>query len=398
MIDGPQFLSGNDAIATGVALARPAVIASYPITPQTTIVERLAEWHASGELVSEFFDVESEHSALSAVMGASALGVRAFTATSSQGLLYMAECLHYAAGGRFPIVLANANRALALPWNIYGDQRDSLSLLDCGWIQLYAEDAQEALDLTIQSFRLAEHPEVLTPVMLNVDGFSVTHTFERVSVPKQQEVDAFLPPIDVPFRMDLEQPRSLGFSAGPRHNAAFVWARHEAQRRAEGVFEQIDAEYAARFGRKWGGAVDGFYLEDAAVVLVTLGSISGLVRDVVEQLRGEGHRVGLLRLRMLRPLPERALRAALKGARTIGVLEKNISVGFEGTVASQIRAALAHTSERTTDVRSFVGGFGGRSIGARDIFGIFRALQAPAAPSESQVQWIDQGVANVRAP
>ncbi|MGC4063781.1 MAG: transketolase C-terminal domain-containing protein [Polyangiaceae bacterium] len=361
-----QFMSGNDAIATAVALARPAVIASYPITPQTTIVERLAEWHAAGRLESEFLDVESEHSALSAVMGASALGVRTFTATSSQGLLYMAECLHYAAGGRFPIVLANANRSLALPWSIYGDQRDSLSLLDCGWIQLYAEDAQEALDLTLQAFRLAEHPDVLTPVMLNVDGFSVTHTFESVAVPGQRDVDAFLPPLRLPFRMNLTSPQSLGFSAGPRHNAAFVRARHEAQLRALGVLQQVDGEYSERFGRSWGGAIDGFFLDGAERILVTLGSISGLVRDVVQRLRNEGHPVGVLRLRMLRPFPVQALRVALSGAHAVGVLEKNVSVGFEGTVASQVRSALADAPGSPV-VRSFVGGLGGRSIDVGDI-------------------------------
>src|ERR1019366_1617191 len=193
-----KFLSGNEAVAWGARLARPQVIAAYPITPQTTVIERLADWVADGSLACEFLHVESEHSALSACMGASALGARTVTATSSQGLLYMAECLSYASGGRFPIVMMNANRALALPWNIYGDQQDSLALLSSGWIQIYIEDAQEALDMTLQAFSIAEHGNVLTPVMLNLDGFVLTHTYEPVVVPTQEDVDAFLPGFNTP--------------------------------------------------------------------------------------------------------------------------------------------------------------------------------------------------------
>ena len=213
----PLFMSGNEAVAWGARLARPHVIAAYPITPQTVVIERLAEWVAEGKLDTEFLHVESEHSALSACMGASALGARTFTATSSQGLLYMAECLQYASGGRFPIVMMNANRALALPWNIYGDQQDSLAVLSSGWIQIYIEDAQEALDMTIQGFAIAEHAEVLTPVMLNLDGFVLTHTYEPVDVPAPADVDAFLPPFRTPSKMSLEAPTSMGFTAGPAH-------------------------------------------------------------------------------------------------------------------------------------------------------------------------------------
>ena len=187
------FISADDAVAHGVRLAQPNVISAYPITPQTVVVERLSEMVEDGSLKSEFMHVESEHSALSACMGASAMGARAFTATSSQGLLYMAECLHYASGGRFPIVMMNANRSLALPWSIYGDHRDSLSQLDSGWIQVYVEDAQESLDMTLQAFAIAENLDVLTPVMVNLDGFTLTHTYETVEIPSQEAVDKRLP-------------------------------------------------------------------------------------------------------------------------------------------------------------------------------------------------------------
>ena len=210
-----RFLSGDEAFAEGVRLARPQVISAYPITPQTVVVERLSEMVERGDLVAEYLHVESEHTALSAAIGAAATGARTFTATSSQGLLYMAECLTYAAGGRFPIVMMNANRATCLPWNIYGDQRDSLGLLDHGWIQVYARDAQEALDLALMAYRIAEDPRVATPVMVNLDGFALTHTYEQVHVPTQEAADAFLPSYATANRFDFEHPVNIGYSAGP---------------------------------------------------------------------------------------------------------------------------------------------------------------------------------------
>lgn len=210
-----NFLSGNEAFAEGVRLARPQVISAYPITPQTTVVEALASMVEDGSLSAEYLHVESEHTALAAAIGAAATGARTFTATSSQGLLYMAECLTYASGGRFPIVMMNANRALALPWNIYGDQRDSLSLLDHGWIQVYAESNQEALDLALMAYAVAEDPRVSLPVMVNVDGFALTHTYESVEVPTADEADAFLPPYRTANKFDFENPVNIGYSAGP---------------------------------------------------------------------------------------------------------------------------------------------------------------------------------------
>lgn len=394
MSAGIQFISGNEAVATAVALARPQVIAVYPITPQTTIVEKLAQWHADGKLSCEFLHMESEHSALSASMGASALGTRTFTATSSQGLLYMCECLHYAAGGRFPIVMVNANRSVALPWNIYGDQRDSLSMLDCGWIQLYAEDAQEALDLTLQAFRLAEDAEVLMPVMLNVDGFSLTHTYEPVDIPLESEVAQFLPALILPFRMDLDQPVSLGFSAGPRFNTGFVLKRHDALLRAQDALVKIDQEFSKVFGRERGGAVECWKCGDAEVILLTLGSVSGVCRDIVDSLRKEGLKVGLVRLRMIRPFPDESLRKALLGARTVAVLEKNISAGFEGTLCSQVRAALQPLGGASPQLHGYTGGLGGRDISATEIRKIFIEALNPdvSVVSNNQVHWVDPGV------
>jgi pyruvate ferredoxin oxidoreductase alpha subunit len=394
MKTGLQFLAGNEAVAAGAALARPQVVAVYPITPQTTIVERLADWHANGELQCEFLHVESEHSALSAAMGASALGARTFTATSSQGLLYMCECLHYAAGGRFPIVMVNANRALALPWNIYGDQRDSLSQLESGWIQLYASNAQEALDLTLQAFRLAEDPRVATPVMLNVDGFALTHTYEPVQVPEPAQAGAFLPAFKPAFRMDLDAPLSLGFSAGPRDNTAFKIAQHRGCLAAESVLDEVDAEFARHFGRSWGGALEPWHVDGAEAVVVTLGSLGGELRGVVDALRAEGLKVGSLRLRLLRPFPAEALRRALAGARAVGVLEKNVSVGFEGTVCSQVRAALHPLGAAAPGVAGFTGGLGGRDIPAAELKAVFLGLLAHGGTHDNAVGWVDPGVRN----
>ncbi|GHV12470.1 pyruvate ferredoxin oxidoreductase subunit alpha [Fibrobacterales bacterium] len=350
-----KFLSGNEAIAEAVKLAKPAVIAVYPITPQTTVVEKLADFVANGELKTEFINVESEHSALSALMGASAMGVRTFTATSSQGLLYMSECLHYAAGGRFPIVMMNANRAVALPWNIFGDQRDSLSQLESGWIQLYAENAQEAFDLTLSSFAIAENHAVALPVMLNVDGFALTHTYEPLNIISQEDADKILPPFKPFFEMNLEKPLSLGFSAGPRDNTAFKQHQINGMKAA-----------AKLINEKFGDLVDAYKLENAKYAIITLGSISGLVRDVIDELQSDGVKVGLLRLRSLRPFPEEELRSALANFKTVGVLEKNLSVGAENAVAKEIKSAL-YGLENAPQVLAFSGGLGGRDISANEI-------------------------------
>ena len=235
-----NFLSGNEAFAEGVRLARPQVISAYPITPQTTVVEALASMVEDGSLSAEYLHVESEHTALAAAIGAAATGARTFTATSSQGLLYMAECLTYASGGRFPIVMMNANRALALPWNIYGDQRDSLSLLDHGWIQVYAESNQEALDLALMAYAVAEDPRVSLPVMVNVDGFALTHTYESVEVPTADEADAFLPPYRTANKFDFENPVNIGYSAGPDFNRYYQYWHHRDMLAVGAVVEEVD--------------------------------------------------------------------------------------------------------------------------------------------------------------
>ena len=373
-----RFLSGDEALAEGVRLARPQVISAYPITPQTVVVERLSEMVEDGSLAAEYVHVESEHSALSCAIGASATGARTFTATSSQGLLYMAECLTYAAGGRFPIVMMNANRATALPWNIYGDQRDSLALLDHGWIQVYAEDNQEALDLALMAYAVAENPAVATPVMVNLDGFALTHTYETVDVPEPGEAYAFLPPYEpAGNRFDFEQPVNIGFSAGPEYNRYFKYWEHRDMLDAPAVVTRVEQRFAEVFGRQYPGMVEALSCDDADVILVTLGSAAGLVRSVVRQLRDQGVRAGMLRIRYLRPMPSALIAEALRGAKAVGVLEKDVSFGAEGTVFTNVNSALQQAAVGVPTY-DFVGGLGGDDISEAQVRGMY-AMLAQAA-------------------
>lgn len=368
-----QFLSGNEAFAYGIRLARPQVISAYPITPQTIVVEKLSEMVEDGSLKSEFIHVESEHSALSCAMGASAVGARAFTATSSQGLLYMAECLTYASGGRFPIVMMNANRSTALPWNIYGDQRDSLSQLDCGWIQAYAENAQEALDLALMSYYKAEKRDVSTPFMVNLDGFVLTHTYEVVDVPTAAQADAFLPKFETENKLDLANPRNLAFSAGPDHNTLFKYKEHIGLLNAKKAVAEAEDKFADIFGRRYTGLTESYRTEDADYILITLGSIAGLVKETVDKLRDEGRKVGLLRLRYIRPFPNEEIADAVKNAKAVAVLEKDISFGNEGTVYTNVNSAL-HKANLSVPASNYIGGIGGKNISADEIETIYDEL------------------------
>lgn len=374
-----RFLSGDEAFAEGVRLARPQVISAYPITPQTVVVERLSEMVEEGQLAAEYVHVESEHSALSCAIGASATGARTFTATSSQGLLYMAECLTYAAGGRFPIVMMNANRATALPWNIYGDQRDSLALLDHGWVQAYAQDNQEALDLALMAYAVAEDPEVRTPFMVNLDGFALTHTYESVDIPTQEQADAFLPPYDgTGNRFDFANPVNIGYSAGPEFNRYFKHSAHEGMLAAADAVERVEARFGEVFGRSYPGLIEAVDCEDADIVLVTLGSIAGLARERVAQLRAQGVKAGLVRIRYMRPFPARQIVEALAGAAAVGVLEKDVSFGAEGTVMTNVCSALQQAGN-AVPVVNFVGGLGGDDITQAQMRGMFEVLEQIAA-------------------
>ena len=381
-----KFLSGNEAFAEGIRLAKPEVISAYPITPQTIVVEKLSEMVEEGSLLSEFIHVESEHSALSCAIGASSVGARAFTATSSQGLLFMAECLSYASGGRFPVVMMNANRSTALPWNIYGDQRDSLSQLNSGWIQAYAQSAQESLDLALMSFYIAEHKEVSTPFMVNLDGFVLTHTYEVVDVPTKEQADLYLPPFETDNKLDLDNPRNLAFSVGPAQNMAFKYKEHLGMLRAKEIIIQAERVFGEIFGRSYSGLIENYLTEDAEYIVITLGSIAGLVRETVDKLRAKGKKVGLLRIRYMRPFPNEEIVNSIKGARRIAVLEKDISFGNEGTVYTNVNSAL-HKAGIFIPCFNYIGGLGGKNISGDEIEAIFNGLE----DENSQVNFLGLG-------
>ncbi len=391
------FLSGNEAVAHAVRLSRPRVVAAYPITPQTVVVEKLADMVEKGELETEFVHVESEHSALSLVMGSAAMGVRTFTATSSQGLLYMAEVLPYTAGGRFPLVMMNANRALALPWNIYGDQSDSLSQISSGWIQSYAETAQESFDLTVQAYAIAEDPEIRTPVMVNLDGFVLTHTYEPVVIPSQQQVDEFLPspdfPVGTPGTFNTEQPQSLAMTAGPGDYTVFKYRQHQDMLNAAARIKTISLRYASRFNTEPLGLTESYRANDAEFIIITAGSVAGSVRCVVDELREAEIRVGLLRLRYLRPFPTAEITETLfsktrkSPIRALAVLEKDISFGHQGTISTEVKAALYDYASRHKKIPlpciNVVAGLGGQNISLNDIHDIFASLQSLISTPET---------------
>ncbi len=384
------FISGNDAVAEGVRLAKPHVISAYPITPQTIAVERLSEMVEDGSLRAEYMHVESEHSALACAMGVSSVGARAFTATSSQGLLYMAECLPYASGARMPIVMMNANRALATPWNIYGDQMDSMFLINSGWIQVYVEDAQEALDMMIQAYKIAEHEEVMTPMMVNLDGFVLTHTYELVEIPEQNKVDEFLPPINMTKqKMDVDNPKSLCISAGNDFNMEFKIKQEMDMKNSVTVIEGVDKEFGDKFGRYYNGMLEEYRCEDAQVILITTGSVTGTSRIVVDALREEGKKVGLLKLRYLRPFPAEGISDTVKNAKVVGVIDKNISFGFEGTIFTNVNSALI-TLEKTPKTINFIGGLGGRDITKKNIDEMFESLLKEASgEKQERIQYMN---------
>jgi len=359
---------GSHAVAEAVALCRPDVICAYPISPQTHIVEGLGEMVKSGALAPcEFLNVESEFAAMSVAIGSSAAGARTYTATASQGLLFMAEAVYNASGLGLPIVMTVANRAIGAPINIWNDHSDSMSQRDCGWLQLFAETNQEALDLHIQAFKLAE--ELSMPVMVCMDGFILTHAYEQVDIPDQADVDAFLPPYAPRQVLDPAEPVSIGAMVGPEAFMEVRYLAHAKQLSALDRIPEIAAEFEARFGRKSGGLVRGYRTEDAETIVVALGSVIGTIKDVVDAMRDEGVRIGVLGLQSFRPFPLAAVRAALEGAKRVVVLEKSFCVGLGGVVSTDVRLAL---SGLRLDGYTVVAGLGGRAIpkaSLRRIFG-----------------------------
>jgi pyruvate ferredoxin oxidoreductase alpha subunit len=351
-------LEGSRAVAETVALCRPEVICAYPISPQTHIVEALSALVKSGELAPcEFINVESEFAAMSVAIGASAAGARAYTATASQGLLYMAEAVYNASGLGLPIVMTIANRAIGAPINIWNDHSDAMSMRDAGWIQLYAESNQEAADIHIQAFRLAE--ELSMPVMVCMDGFILTHAYEQVDMPAQEQVDAFLPPYEPRQVLDPADPVTIGAMVGPEAFMEVRYLAHAKQMQALDRLPELAREFTDTFGRASGGLVRGYRNEGATTVVVGLGSVLGTIEDVVDDLRDEGVRIGALSIKSFRPFPLEEVRAALTGAERVIVLEKALAVGIGGILSRDVHSALAGLP---VDVLTTIAGLGGRAI------------------------------------
>ena len=351
-------VEGSAAVAEAVALARPEVICAYPISPQTHIVEGLGERVKDGSLTDcEFINVESEFAAMSVAIGSSAAGARTYTATASQGLLFMAEAVYNASGLGLPIVMTGANRAIGAPINIWNDHSDSMSQRDCGWLQLFAETNQEALDLHIQAFKIAE--ELSMPVMVCMDGFILTHAYERVDMPSQADVDAFLPPYEPRQVLDVNEPVSIGAMVGPEAFMEVRYLAHAKQTMALERIPEIAAEFKARFGRDSGGLVRSYRCEDAETIVVALGSVLGTIKDAVDEMRAGGEKIGVMGIQSFRPFPMGVLRTALQHAKRVVVLEKSFSVGMGGVVATDVRMALSGLHMPSYCV---VAGLGGRSI------------------------------------
>jgi pyruvate ferredoxin oxidoreductase alpha subunit len=365
-------IEGSAAVAEAIALCRPQVICAYPISPQTHIVEALGRMVDGGRLANcEFINVESEFAAMSVAIGASAAGARSYTATASQGLLFMSEAVFNAAGLGLPIVMTVANRAIGAPINIWNDHTDALSQRDCGWIQLFAEDNQEALDLHLQAFRLGE--ELSLPVMVCMDGFILTHAYERVDLPTQEQVDAYLPRYEPRQVLDPADPVSIGAMVGPEAFMEVRYLAHVKQRQALELIPAWADEFRKIFGRDSGGLIHRYRLEDAETIVVAMGSVLGTVKDTVDELREEGVKIGVLGITCFRPWPLAAVREALGSATRVIVLEKSIAIGLGGIVSNNVRGSYRGPPEA---VRTVIAGLGGRSITRKSLRAVFeQAIQ-----------------------
>lgn len=368
------MLKGNEAVAYALKLARVKVVPAYPITPSTQIPEKVSEFVSNGEMDAEFITVESEHSALSAAIGASATGVRTATATSAQGLALMHELLFIASGMRLPIVMGIGNRALSAPINIWCDHQDSIAERDSGWIQFYAESNQEALDLMLIAFKVAEDERVLLPALVGLDAFFLTHTMEAVDVPEQSEVDKFLGEFKPRYiTLNPDRPATLGSFVFPDYYMEFKYSQWIAMERAKKVIDEVFEEFEKRFGRKY-RKVETFGVENSDVVMISVGSMSSTVRYFVKKLRERGEKVGHIKLTVFRPFPKEELRDVLRDSNSILVLDRNISFGLGGVIYSELSASLYNTSSRPR-IYDFIVGLGGRDVTINDLENIYRSYK-----------------------
>jgi 2-oxoisovalerate ferredoxin oxidoreductase alpha subunit len=358
-----KVLTGNFAAAYGAVAAKVNVIAAYPITPQTTIVEILSEIVANGDLNADFVKVESEHSALAACIGAQATGARTFTATSAQGLALMHELLHWASRGRLPIVIANVNRAMAPGWNVWADVTDSISQRDTGWMQMYCENNQEVFDTIIMSYKICEHESIRLPSLVNLDAFFLSHTSQVVDLYNQEKFDKFLPSYEPEIKLDIEDPRSFGGLTSPEYYYEFSLKIHQAQMEAIKIISDVGKEFGLIFGKEY-GLIEAYRCEDAEMILVNYGTIAGTAKEAVDRMRKKGILVGSLKIRYFRPFPSEQIINILKRTKIVGVIDRAISYGKEGPFFSEVKAAMYGYN---IPMYGFIAGLGGRDVTMKNI-------------------------------
>ncbi len=377
-----KVIMGNHAVSYGVRASDVKVISAYPITPQTQVVELLSEMCANGEIEAKFIMVESEHSAMTACVGASAAGARTFTATSSQGLLLMHEILHWAVGARLPIVLANINRAVGPPWSIWTDQNDSLSQRDVGWLQIYCESNQETQDTIIQAFKIAER--VKLPVMLVLDAFFLSHTFEIVDILEAEQVRPFLPPYVADKQVDVTESHSFGNLAAPDGYMELRYMIQKAMEESREVIREVDEEFGKHFGRSY-GLVKPYRCDDAETILVTSGTVASTTRAVIDQMREEGIKIGSLKIRVFRPFPFEEVFDTLSKAKRVAVIDRNISFGHHGIFFQEVKSALYGRTD--IPIVGYITGLGGRDVTPAVIREIADKAIKDKKP-EREINWI----------
>jgi len=364
-----KVIEASEAVAIGAKLCKPKVMAVYPITPQTHIPEKIATFVYNGKMDTELINVESEHSALSATLGASATGVRTFTATASQGLALMHEILFVTSGMRLPVVMAVANRALSAPINIWNDHQDSIAARDSGWIQFYVESAQEALDTIIIAYKVAENQDILTPAMVCLDGFTLSHVFEPAQIPTQKEVDEFLPKYKPLFKLDPKNPVTMGPIAYPNTYMDFKLQQQQAMQKSLEEIKKVQSEFFKKFKRTYGnGLIEAYKTEDADYAIVAMGTICSTAKDTIDQLRKKGRKVGLIKVKTYRPFPEKDIIEATKNLKAVAVLDRNISLGHDGALYTDVKAAL---KDCKIIVNNFIVGLGGRDVRPETIITAF---------------------------
>jgi 2-oxoisovalerate ferredoxin oxidoreductase alpha subunit len=385
IIDTANHIAGYAAKA-----ARVKVIAAYPITPQTTVVEKIADFVESGEMNAEYIRVESEHSAMVALIGAAAAGVRTFTATSAHGLALMHEALHWASGSRLPIVMTVSNRAMGAPWSIWSDFSDSLSQRDTGWIQFYCADNQEVFDTIIHAYRLCEDEQVFLPAMVCLEGFILSHTYMPVKLPEQEKIDDFLPPYKSGWLLDTNHPLSHSNLVSPEWYMEFRYMIQEAMENAKRLIPQIDREYGKIFGFKHGGLIEKYQCEDADLVILTMGTMGSEAKIAVNNLRKEGLKVGSARVRVFRPFPTEEIVKLAEQAQIFATIDRHISFGMEGFLATEIKASLFNQKDRPS-VAGFIAGLGGRDVTFKTIEKIAKKSlkDMRGGKVEKETEWID---------